>query len=556
MNRPAAEESADRSAPAIILFIMLDELRADALSCYGNAVCQTPAMDRIAKMGIRFETCIVQSPMCAPSRFSLLTGQYARTHGVLNNGCIPIDGYTSLYAELGKAGYRCESLGRIHVNQDPAAVGFDSHTATGGDGVNSFGILDRAERIANPTARLPGLLPLVFAGRHPRAQSETEPAQVADLTIERLRGFSADKTAGSKERLFLRSSFLAPHTPYLPPIPYDTMYSPDDVELPASFGASVDGKPTAVRFYWESRGFAHLTESDYRRAMASYYGLISHADDQIGRILDELSRLGLAEDTAIVLTADHGSMMSEHGWLEKWGIFYEPVVSVPLLISVPDADRAGDVVSQVVQTIDIMPTVLDIANVEIPETAHGRSLLPEVLPDRPAFSELFASGVMPEPAVMVRTQTHKLCRYPGTADLDERLPLDHPAKFAPLMDLPPVEVELYDLEKDPAEIYNVADDPTYAQVRSELEAAIADWDRSQPVQVEWTDLCPDGPTKWNFFSFENGNLARQVNRMVSETPLALMRSSTQNCIPVNPQPQGGLHEQPQFNDISNGLCEL
>lgn len=477
-------------------------------------------MDRIAQAGIRFDPCVVQSPMCAPSRFSLLTGQYPRTHGVLNNGCMPVDGYTSLYAELGKSGYRRESLGRIHVNQDSAAVGFDSHTPVVHDGVTSFGIEDHTERLANPSARLPGLLPLVYTGRHPRPQSETEPAQVADLTIERLRKFSADQIAGGNERLFLRSSFLAPHTPYLPPVPFDRMYDPEDVDLPESFGASVDDKATVVRFYWESRGFGRLTEIDYRRAKASYYGLISHVDDQIGRILDELSRLGIMGDTAIVLTADHGSMMSEHGWIEKWGIFYEPVVAVPLLVTVPGSGRAGEVVSQTVQTIDIMPTVLDIAQVEIPETVQGRSLLPGILPDLPAFSELFASGVMPEPAVMVRTRTHKLCTYPGTADLNERLALDHPAKFSPLLGLPAVEVELYDLKKDPSEMHNVADDPAYAHVRAELESAIADWDRSQTSQVDWSTLGPDGPANWNFFSFENGNLARQVNEICSTGPLA------------------------------------
>lgn len=520
MNTSAAEALDARSAPSLILFIMLDELRADALSCYGNKVCRTPAIDRIAQAGIRFDPCVVQSPMCAPNRFSLLTGQYTRTHGVLNNGCMPIDGYTSMYSELGKSGYRRENLGRIHVNQDPAAVGFDNHTGTADDGVSSFGIRDHTERIANPTARLPGLLPLVYTGRHPRPQSETEPAQVADLTIERLRKFSTDKAVGANERLFLRSSFLAPHTPYLPPIPFDTMYDPDEVDLPDSFCASVDDKPTVVRFYWESRGFDRLTEADYRRAKASYYGLISHVDDQIGRLLDELLRLGLMEDTAIVLTADHGSMMSEHGWIEKWGIFYEPVVTVPLLICVPGLGRAGEVVSQVVQTIDVMPTVLDIAQVKVPKTAQGRSLLPEPLPELPAFSELFASGVMPEPAVMVRTRTHKLCMYPGTADLNERIALDHPAKFSPLLDLPSVEVELYDLENDPGEIHNVAEDPAYAQVRSELEKAIADWDRSQPSQVDWSALRPEGPPEWNFFSFENGNLARQVNEICAATPLA------------------------------------
>lgn len=509
----------DSSRP-LVVFIMCDELAGHALGAYGNPICQTPNIDRLASQSMQFDACYVQSPICLPSRASIATGQYMRSHGGLDNSCQVVDDTVSLYGVARDAGYHTTIIGKSHFGRAPADFGFTETVPINTGGIGPFGIADPTERQLAQYRRLPGNLPLIIYGRYPRPGGQTDAALVADQAVQRIHelGRTGGLTDGGPTFLYL--SFTAPHTPLLPPVPFDSMYPPESVDLPPNFRASLTGKPLLQRYYYESRGFSRLDEMDYRRAKSAYYAMTSHVDQEIGRVLDTLKAVGLFDDSIIVFTSDHGSMMGEHGWIEKWGHFYEQVVRVPLLIRVPGAAGNGSRSPALVEAIDTLPTVLDCIGLEPPSSVQGSSLLPILRADSDhhravVFSEWFTGGVLSEPCVMARTDSYKLCVYPDQAGIERRLPVDHPARFTDAFDPPVIEGELYDLRSDPWEVDNRFDDPAMAPVRKELMNDIEAWAGAQEPRADWELLTPSGPPAWSQFRFEQGGLAREVEPTAS-----------------------------------------
>lgn len=491
-----------------ILFIYCDELRADALGCWGETEVHTPHLDRLAARSAAFRRCYVQSPLCLPSRVSLATGRYVRSHGAYDNGCAPAPGEVPLYHAFTARGYATPNVGKAHFGVNPLTFGF-SEQRDFDDGTTPFGVKDPAERARAPHKRVPGNLPLVMYGTHPRAAEQTKAAQVISAAIERLA--QAEQRG---ETVFLTASLIEPHTPILPPVPYDTMYDPAALAVPPSFMAPLAGKPYLQRFYFEARRFGALSEDDFRRARAAYFGVVSHVDTQIGRLLRWLDEHALWERTIVVFTSDHGAMLGEHGWFEKWGHCYEEVVRVPLLISFPDGLGAGQEYVTLVESIDVLPTLLDFLGESAPGPVQGRSLLPLLRGERHdhrrrVFSELFAGGLMAAPAVMVRDDRWKLVAYPPGDGMEARLPVDHPARFSDVFASPLRCGELYDLAADPHELRNRYEDPAHGSVRAALEAVIEEWMVDQEPYPDFHAMLPPAAPPATY-QFEQGTTARRV----------------------------------------------
>ena len=189
-------------------------------------------------------------------------------------------------------------------------------------------------------------------------------------------GPCAGWTSGQGEQpLFLWVSFCNPHFPFDPPEPYDTLYDPAEVPLPVWREGEMEHKPTQRQLQQE-RGYDQVTEAQLRKMVANYYGNISLVDDQVGRVLDVLAQKGLDENTLIAFTSDHGDHLGDHRLLLKSGVtFYDACVRVPFLIRYPAAFPPGAVCDELVESIDLAPTLLDVAGVPVPETMQGRSLV-------------------------------------------------------------------------------------------------------------------------------------------------------------------------------------
>jgi arylsulfatase A-like enzyme len=311
----------------------------------------------------------------------------------------------------------------------------------------------------------------------------------------------------------LRASFNEPHTPILPPRPFDELYDPASIDLPESRHVALTTKPLVQRYYARARRFDELSDDDLRRCRAAYYGLVSFVDAQVGRILDAIDEIGLSDSSIVVFLADHGAMLGEQRMIEKWGHFYDPVVRIPLLFRFPDRRDAGTVRRDLVEEIDVLPTVLDYLGVRLPEQVQGHSLLGSSAGDRPAgrafvVSEWYAGGFLDQPISMIRTDRWKLTSYPAQEAVDRRLPLDHPLKYSDLFDDPVVEGELYDLATDPGESRNRFDDRAVQDVRRGLEQTMAAW-ASAHAPADFRATQPRGDWWWGYFKLEQGDwLAR------------------------------------------------
>jgi len=488
-----------------ILFLTSDQQRGDCYGFEGRAV-KTPHLDEMARRGTRFSACITPNLVCQPSRASILTGLLPRTHGVDDNGLdLPDDlavaaGYPSA---LARAGYDTALIGKAHFKtshtfaptgtpecrESSAHYGPDWNGPYMGlaqvelmlEGHNHFPPMHpprgmHYERWYHAEGRGDELTELYLKALPPltdAAQTWNSALPVAyhnstwigDRTIEYLR-------AHRGRPFCLWASFPDPHHPFDAPEPWCRLHDPDEVDLPAHrtldlerrpwwHKASLDGRPAMSND--ELRGFRERfsrtpvqTDAQLRRLIANYYGMISLIDHQVGRIRLALRDLGLAQDTIIVYSTDHGDWLGDHGLLLKGPMAYEGLLRVGLLVEGPGVP-AGKVVDDPVSTLDLPQTFCDWAETTLPPGAHSASLRPLIEGDGAsrdfAYSEweLRKSRCGVDLALRtVRTQRHKL-----TLELNSGAG------------------ELYDLADDPLEMDNRFGDPGVAAVERELRAMIA-----------------------------------------------------------------------------------
>jgi arylsulfatase A-like enzyme len=485
-----------------VLWIMADQLRWDYLSCYGNTKLHTPNIDRIAKMGVRFNRAYVQSPICGPSRMSFYTGRYVRSHGSTWNG-IPLRiGEQTLGDHLRELEVSCVLVGKTHMVADAEGMkrlGIEPDSFIGvrvkecgfevferDDGLHPDGDYDpdpryddylRAhgmdgdnpwEEWANSAQGSDGQLlsGWFMENAHLPARVPEEHSETAYLTS---RGIDFMKQAGDQPWL-CHLSYIKPHWPYLAPAPYNDMYSAED--LPPLVRSEIERTNThpVLRAWQESRiGRSFWRDEVRERVGPVYMGLIKQLDDHVGRLLDYLEESGRINDTMIIMSSDHGDNLGDH-WLGEKDLFYDCSARIPLIIYDPShaADIArGTMRDDLIEAIDLVPTFIEYfgGNAK-PHVVEGRSLIPLLEGKTTAWRDILFSEYD------YSTREARLALGLNQADarlvlaFDGRWKYIHANGFRPMM---------FDLENDPSEFVDLGDDPAYENERQRLAAAIYDW---------------------------------------------------------------------------------
>ena len=433
-----------------ILLIMADQLAAGWLPAYGHPVTHAPTITALAASGVTFDAAYCASPLCAPSRAAMLTGLLPSRTGVYDNAAeLPASLPTVAHA-LRAVGYHTTLAGKMHFVGPDQLHGFEERLTAdiypaGLDWTPDWR-LPLTERLSWYHTMDSVLTPGVCD-----ASMQTDYDD--EVAFHAARALYDHARYRRGQPFFLVASFTDPHDPWEIARRYWDRYDSAAIDLPAHPAQSLTAADPHSRRLRQMCGADQVTIDDQqiRTARHAYYAAISYVDERIGQILAALHGAGLAQDTVVIFTADHGEMLGERGLWYKMS-FFEPSARVPLIISMPGG-RGGRRVTEPVSLLDVAPTLAELAGTGIDAEADGISLRPW-LSGRPqprpgpVVAEYLAEGVT-APAVMLRSAQHKLVHCDGDPD------------------------QLYDLARDPLELVNLADGahqpgPEYHRLRALL----------------------------------------------------------------------------------------
>lgn len=463
----AAAASAAEAKRMNVLFLISDDLN-NMLGCYGDEIAKTPNIDRLAQRGVRFDRAYCSFPLCGPSRNSMLTGLYPNSTGILANGQIfrqTIPSQVSLPQAFRQAGYFVGRIGKLYHYNVPNSIGTNGHDDPGSweMELNPAGV-DRLEEQPNIFSLTPGsyggTLSWYASPKSDEHHTDALMAEDAEWVLERC--------AKRNDRpFFLAVGFFRPHTPYVSPQKYFDLYPQED--MPVVQGVKedqMDIPPAGLASYKKEQD--KLTDDLRRKCRQAYYASISFMDAQVGRVVAALDRLGLADNTIIVFTSDHGYHMGEHGLWQKQSVFEESA-RVPLIIVAPGVSTKGSVAEAPVGHIDLFPTLAELCGVKAPENLQGQSLAP-------MLKETSVSGRGWALTQVVRGGGfRRFGASPAIGDNGKRFfgySLRTPRWRYTEWAEGDAGRELYDHENDPRELHNLADDPAHADTVKELSEQI------------------------------------------------------------------------------------
>jgi len=351
-----------------VILILTDEQKARTLSAYGNPVCETPTLDALAGRGVLFRNAYTTSPICTPARSAIMTGRYPHTTGQRHNGVAFPDSEIPMPEILRAAGYSTALIGKDHVFGEKAPRFFDHIIPAGHMGSP----IPEAKAFTEWCKSQGGLL----SGSWKSSLNPLEPEQclnhiLIDQTIQHVEQCRADDPG---KPFFAWLSIPDPHTPFQAPEPYYSMYPPETVDLPPSFGMELSTKPPRIALAKKMFGGDFVTEDIARRVIATYYGMVRFIDDELARLFAFFDGAGLTEDTIIAFTSDHGDYAGEFGIVRKSNAFYDCLTRVPLIWSWPGGIAQGHVSEDMCSAVDILPTVLDLCGIEAPHGIQGQSV--------------------------------------------------------------------------------------------------------------------------------------------------------------------------------------
>ncbi|WP_342373118.1 arylsulfatase [Propioniciclava soli] len=452
-----------------VILICADQWRADCLGSSGHPDVSTPALDRLATQGVSFDRAYSATPTCVPARMALMTGLTPESHGRVGyaDGA-PFNVGETLPRAFAAAGYHTQAIGKMHYWPERVRIGFD-------DVLLHDGYLHHSRRRGRPIEEYDDYVPWLrdqpgataredyldhglgcnsMAARPWDKEERLHPTNWLVTEAERWL-YRRDPTAP----FFLYLSFHRPHAPLDPPQWAWDLYADAELTPPVQGDWRALLDPYRVEGDTEAL-VAHFDDRAVHRARAAYYGLISHVDAQISRLLQILGEFGLADDTAIAFVSDHGDMLGDHGMWRK-GYAYEGSSRVPLLLAGPGVPR-GTRVGGLVELRDVMPTLLELAGVPVPPTVEGRSALrlfaadgggagSDAEPDAwrtPLFGEHTILGQSMQWVVGAR---HKYVWWSGDGH-----------------------EQLFDLVADPTELHDLARDDTHADALATHRALLID----------------------------------------------------------------------------------
>jgi arylsulfatase A-like enzyme len=446
-----------------VLLIQSDQHRYDCLGAHGHPLLQTPYLDRLCAAGVDFGAAYTPIPVCVPARNCLVHGQWSTAHGAIANWGTEVhwparDALPSYPQVLRDAGYWLAHVGKWHVHPTlpPAAYGYEAHVPA-----SDYG----------PWRAAQGAPPLpTDAGWEGALDPHVTPAQTrlawgADRVIALL-----ETCAAGAAPWYVGWDTAEPHLPSVLPEPYYAMYPPEDVAPWPGYPDPLTHKPYAQAQQRRSWQVEEWTWADWAPIVARYLGTISLLDAQVGRVLDALDRLGVAQDTVVIYTTDHGDMCGAHGMFDKHMVLYEDVVHVPLIVRWPRGARAGRTCDAFVShAVDLARTMCALAGAPVPETFQGKSLLPL----------LAGTGGTGRADILSMYHGNQFGLY------SQRMLRDRRWKYVWNAT---AEDELYDLARDPGELHNRATDPTAAAELARLRARLVAWmeEIGDPLLNGWT----------------------------------------------------------------------
>ena len=461
---PASKAGELKAARPNILLILSDDHAKQSIGAYGNTDIQTPALDRLASEGMRFNHALTPNSFCTPARAAVLTGKYSHKNGVTHLNQM-FDGSQQTFPKLLQAaGYETSLFGKWHLLSQP--TGFDHYCVMKMQGMP--------------------VNPKVFEPQHEWIPWSPQDRKAYMQGGRIIKGYNNDvmtteaidwlKERKGEQPFCMLLHPKPPHAPYHPPQKYEDFLKEVEIPEPSTLLDRYEGRvPELIQKNMRSNriilnpAFKHyrkqlekenpgiardeLTRAMYQYYIKGYYRLVKSVDDNVGRMLDYLEKSGLEENTLVLYTSDQGFALGEHGFYNKqW--MYEPALHQPLLIRYPGKIKAGQVHESMVNHVDLAPTLLDFAGLPIPEDLQGYSLKP-ILEGRAdkvrdaSYYHFYSHGDNNLPEMIgVRTERYKLIHYPAI-------------KGCPW--------ELFDLKKDPDELNNLAQNPEYLGVREKME---------------------------------------------------------------------------------------
>jgi len=463
---------------------MTDDHTHLQMSLTGNSLIDTPNLDRLAEEGVWFKNAFCTNSLCAPSRATILTGCLSNVNGILGNSESK-DRIERLDPDLPTfplllqaAGYQTGIVGKWHLPHDPR--GFDYSCILPGQGLYfDPDMIENGEQI-----KLEGY--------------------VTDIITDKALNYL--KSVDDNTPFCLVYQHKGPHRPFSPAPRHEDLYSDADLPHPETFNDNyatrmIAGKAADMRFEQSLARdygdiFGDMTEAEkkewiYQRFVKDHYRAVQSIDEGLGRVLEYLDENGLAENTLIIYTTDNGFYLGEHGWYDK-RFMYEPSLRIPFLVRYPKAVKAGQVDERMIMNVDVAPTILDFAGVDVPEVMQGESLKPlltgQLTPWRdhiyysyyentwamrataqadlsdPSFNFFTAHRIGPHRGI--RDDRYKLIEYYSKSDY----------------------WEFFDLEKDPNEVYNAYGDPSYADIIKTMTTQLRKTQTMYRDMDTWKDL--------------------------------------------------------------------
>lgn len=486
-----------------ILLICTDQQRGDSLGCTGATWAVTPNIDKLASQGALFHNCYVHNPVCSPSRASLFTGKYVANHGLYANG-VPLPAHQCMFTRtLADAGYDCGMIGKQHLypcdtwrtepRKDDGYRVFEwAH------GPNHRALENYYHRWLRKTHAniYSDIFPDKGANENTeysnRASTGTpidhvpKEAHYSHWVAERAKDFIQHPRA-EHEPFFLMANFFDPHHSFGAPQEFRDMIDAEAIPDPNTKPGELDEKPAPHRAYSEKSysgtapGFQDYSADQIKEIRAQYWAMIALIDYEVGRILEALETSGLADNTLIVFTSDHGEMLGNHQQLLKGPQLYDDLTRVPLIARWPGQITPGANVSSLVQWIDLTATFLDASGCAPGQGVQGKSLLPLAKGHDEgwrtwALSEYRYSGFATDPLIMttmVRSGNWKLIVWHGEPACGNNR-----------------DGELYNLADDPGELHNLYHAPEYSDRRLQmksllLEAMASSEDRTETQLRPW-----------------------------------------------------------------------
>ena len=432
--------SIDGAKPRNVVFILSDDHRYDAMSFLGHQFAQTPHMDAMAKNGVYMKNALVTTSLCSPSRASILTGLYTFRHRVIDNNRLVPKGTIFFPQYLQKAGYSTAFIGKWHMGgaTDAPRPGFDHWVSFRGQG--------------NYLPPNPEYTLNVNGQRVEQKGYITD--ELTDYAIDWM-----DEQKKSDKPFFLYLSHKAVHANFTPAERHAGKFKDLPFKRPASEANTEEnyaGKPRWLkdqRNSWHGVDFPYHSALDIEKYYKAYCESLCAVDDSIGRLMDQLKKMGIHDETLMIYMGDNGFMFGEHGLIDK-RVAYETSIRVPMLMQCPDLFDGGKVVEEVVANIDVAPTVMNAMGIEKPAHMDGQSMTPLAQGKEVKWREYFLYNYYWEknfphsPTVFaLRGEKYKYITYYGLWDTGE----------------------LYDIESDPNESKNLIDDPKFKETAKMME---------------------------------------------------------------------------------------